>query len=558
VIATEPPAPDQPAAAPIAALDRRTLLRGGLLGVGLLSAPLAAQAGGSGFTHGVASGEPRTDRVLLWTRYRAGEETRLDFEVSETPDFARTVSEGGGTAHPGHDWCCKTWANGLEPGRWYFYRFVAPDGTVSDTGRTRTLPEGPVDRFRMAVFSCSNIGFGWFNAYAHAAAANEFDLALHLGDYFYEYPLGSYPSDAQRIAGRWLEPGHEIVTLADYRLRYAAYRDDPDLRRVHQVMPMISGWDDHESTNDSWKGGAQNHQPETEGRWDARKYFAMRAYREWMPVSDEPWAAYEIGDLATLFRLETRLEARAEQFGIADLIAGKDSAEAVAQALTAFRDGAYRDPARELLGAEQQSWLADGLRKSKAGGKTWQVLVQQVLMGKTAAAAALTEDLPSDLPDYVRRRLTSAALASRAGLPFNMDAWDGYPAARERVFKAALEADANLVSLAGDTHNAWAFDLMQDEANVGVEFGGHSVTSPGIETALPQLDTGRFERATVEHNPELKWMDASQRGYMAVELTPERATSEYRFLSGVRERGAGVVASRRVTTLAGSNRLDIG
>ena len=553
MFATEPPA-----TAPLSALDRRTLLKTGILGLGVAGAPLAAQSGGQGFSHGVASGEPAAERVLLWTRFVGAQNTALEFEVSETLDFSRVAAGGSVTARAENDWCCKAWAEGLEPGRWYYFRFTAPDGSHSDVGRTKTLPVGATDKFRMAVFSCSNIGFGWFNAYAHAAADGDFDCALHLGDYFYEYGPGTYPSNEEAQSGRVLFPAHEIVSLADYRMRYATYRRDPDLRRLHQLFPMIAGWDDHESTNDSWEGGAQNHQSETEGEWSVRKAAAVKAYREWMPVSDEPWAAYEVGDLATLYRLETRLTARAEQFSYGQILSGKTSPEAAMAALVAFREGDYRDGSRELLGMKQQAWLADGLKRSASAGKPWQVLVQQVLMGNLVTAPRLTEGLPADLPAYIRQRILAGAMAGRAELPLNMDAWDGYPAARERVFKAALDANANLISLAGDTHNAWAFDLDHAGEKVGVEFGVQGVTSPGLESYASYLPVDVLERETVAHNRQLKWMDGSRRGYMAVELTPANASSEFRFVSSVREKGAGVNDTRRVSTQAGSRALDMG
>ena len=553
MFATEPPA-----AAPLSALNRRTLLKTGILGLGVAGAPLAAQSGGQGFSHGVASGEPAAERVLLWTRFVGAQDTALEFEVSETLDFSRVAAGGSVTARAENDWCCKAWAEGLEPGRWYYYRFTAPDGSHSDVGRTKTLPVGKTDKFRMAVFSCSNLGFGWFNAYAHAAADGDFDCALHLGDYFYEYGPGTYPSNEEAQSGRVLFPAREIVSLADYRMRYATYRRDPDLRRLHQLFPMIAGWDDHESTNDSWEGGAQNHQSETEGEWSVRKAAAVKAYREWMPVSDEPWAAYEVGDLATLYRLETRLTARAEQFSYGQILSGKTSPEAAMAALVAFREGDYRDGSRELLGMKQQAWLADGLKRSASAGKPWQVLVQQVLMGNLVTAPRLTEGLPADLPAYIRQRILAGAMAGRAELPLNMDAWDGYPAARERVFKAALDANANLISLAGDTHNAWAFDLDHAGEKVGVEFGVQGVTSPGLESYASYLPVDVLERETVAHNRQLKWMDGSRRGYMAVELTPASASSEFRFVSSVREKGAGVNDTRRVSTQAGSRALDMG
>ncbi|KPP88348.1 alkaline phosphatase [Erythrobacter sp. HL-111] len=522
----------------------------------LAATPAGARSWGSGFTHSVASGEPQADSVLLWTRFVGEAETALEWEVSESADFARVVASGTAAASSERDWCAKATASGLAPDRWYYYRFVAPGGTTSDIGRTRTLPEGPTQAFRLAVFSCSNFGFGWFNAYAHAAEANDCDLAVHLGDYIYEYGGDTYPAQGQRHPDRTLAPGNEIVTLADYRTRYATYRADPDLRRLHQSLPMIAVWDDHESANDSWTGGAENHQPETEGDWATRKAIAKRVYREWMPVSDEPYAAYDIGDLATIFRLDTRLEGRDEQLDFGAVLEGVTDPEKAVAALTAFRDGEWSDPERQLLGERQERWLAEGLAASTARGAKWQVLAQQVLIGNLKSPAALVAQIEGSLPDFVRQRLTAAALASEAGLPLNMDAWDGYPAARERVFEAALAADANLVVLAGDTHNAWAFDLDHDGAKVGVEFGTASVSSPGFENYLSFVKPGDLAGALVAENAQLKWADTSQRGYMTVELTPARATTEFRFVEGIRTRQTRLAGTRRIATVAGTNTLE--
>lgn len=554
MIKSDPPASP---ALPAHPLTRRNLFRLGGLAAATVATPLAARGFGSGFTHGVASGEPGQDRVLLWSRYVAGQDTRLGWEISDTMDFTRIIASGNVTASASHDWCVKAWAAGLEPGLWYYYRFIAPDGSQSDVGRTRTLPDGDVDKFRMAVFSCSNFGFGWFNAYAHAAEANDVDLALHLGDYIYEYNRGSYPSASQANPDRVLWPENEIVALADYRLRYATYRNDPDLRRIHQLLPMISVWDDHEVANDTWKGGAQNHQPETEGPWEARKAAAMQAYHEWLPVSDEPYAEYSLGRLATLMRLDTRLAGRDKQFNLAEVIAGKQTPEEIVAGLSAFRDGGFRAAERELLGAEQQAWLATRLAASRREGAVWQVLVQQVLMGELYTAPELAAALPADAPDYVRRRVETSAIAERAGLPANMDAWDGYPAARQRVFEAALAADANLISLAGDTHNAWAFDLTLGGKPVGVEFGTHSVSSPGLEGYLGAIPPERLARIVAGRNPALKFTDTSQRGYMVVELTPEAASSEYRFMSTIRQRSSQLAGSHRVVSRAGARTLSV-
>ncbi|MEL7189512.1 MAG: alkaline phosphatase D family protein [Pseudomonadota bacterium] len=552
------PQPDRPETHSTTTISRRGLF--GLAGASaaMAATPLHARSFGRGFTHNVASGEPGADRVLLWTRYLGDAETTLEWQVSDSEEFTRIIAEGAATASPARDGCVKVFATGLSPDSWYFFRFVAPDGTQSPIGRTRTLPQGPTSSFKMAVFSCSNYGFGWFNAYAHAAQANDADLAVHLGDYIYEYGKGTYPSPGQINTDRGtLAPNFEIITLADYRLRYATYRADPDLQRLHQVLPMIAVWDDHESTNDSWKDGAQNHQSETEGDWQVRKNIAKQVYREWMPVSDEPYASYDVGDLATLFRLDTRLEGREEQFNLASILEGKDNPESMIAALNAFRDGDWADPDRQLLGAMQEEWLADGLTSSASRGATWQVLVQQVLIGKLAAPKGMVDLMGDDIPDFARIRLTAATMASEAGLPQNMDAWDGYPAARERVFKSALEADANLLVLAGDTHNGWGFELAQEGAKVGVELGVCSVSSPGLEGYLSAIPSDQMAAALVGENTELVWADTSQRGYMMIEMTPELAVTEYRFTSGIKTRSTALAGTKRIVTKAGSGALEV-
>lgn len=539
------------------ALTRRTLFTLAGASAALAAAPAAARGFGSGFTHAVASGEPAANSVLLWTRFVAEAETTLTWQVSESEDFTRPIAEGSVNASPARDWCAKGVAAGLAPNRWYFYRFIAPGGAISPVGRTRTLPEGPTSSFKLAVFSCSNYGFGYFNAYGHAVEANDCDLALHLGDYIYEYGTDNYPNPSQAAPGRVIDPATEIVALTDYRLRYATYRADPDCQRLHQVLPMIAVWDDHESANDSYETGAQNHQSETEGEWAVRKAAAKQAYREWMPVSDAAYASYQVGDLATLFRLDTRLEGRDQQFDLGKVLEGQANPQAMTAALTAFRDGKWADSERQLLGAAQDAWLAKGLSASTASRTHWQVLVQQVLIGNLKTPQALASQLGDGLPDFVKQRLTASAMASTVGLPLNMDAWDGYPAARERVFKAALAADANLLVLAGDTHNGWAFELDHEGAKVGVELGVSSVSSPGFESYLSFVPPATLAAALVGENAQLKWADTAQRGYMVVELTPARAVTEYRFTGGVRQRSTTLAGTKRIVADRASGTLAV-
>jgi alkaline phosphatase D len=350
-----------------------------------------------------------------------------------------------------------------------------------------------------------------------------------------------------------IEPATEMVSLADYRLRHASYRADPDLQRLHQRFPMVMMWDDHESTNDSWHGGAQNHQPDTEGDWQVRKRAAIRAYREWLPVSDEPWKHYRIADLAHLYRPETRLTARSEPLDLGRALAGRSGD--LNAALAAFRDGPWRDPSRTMLGAEQERWLAAGLKQSAGDGVRWQVLAQQVLMGSISTSPRTAEWIGSGAGAAMRERAQTGLAASRAGLPFNFDMWDGYPAARERLLRAALDADANLLVLSGDSHNAWAFNLDLAGTPAGVDLGVQSVTSPGFEAHLPKVPPADLAAALIDHNRQLVWADTQRRGYMTLELTADRAVNEWLFLDTVRQRSTRIAGRHRVTVTRCANRL---
>ncbi|MGK6356798.1 alkaline phosphatase D family protein [Sphingomonas sp. DT-207] len=529
-------------------IDRRSLIVGGSLGLGALVLPagrgLAAQLlGASGFTHNVASGEPGADSMLLWTRYvpAAGDAViRLDAEVALDPDFTKQVA--GGTVRTGayRDWTAKITVDGLKPGTVYWYRFVAPDGSKSPVGRTKTLPEGNVSRFNLGVFSCSNLPNGWFNAYGHAAERDDLDLWLHVGDYIYEYGNASYKGKA--LPGRVVEPDHEMVALADYRLRLACYRADPDLQRLHQMAPMVALWDDHESTNDSWEGGAQNHQADKEGDWNARRAAAIQAYREWMPISDEPWKAYPIGTLATLYRTESRLLGRTQPADIGAAFRTEDPDAA----LKVFRDGAWQDPSATMLGSTQESWLAHAL-KANARSTAWQLVGMGTIIGRTLMPADALSWLRPDTNDRTASRFKNDIRAARQGLPMWMDRWDGYPAARARLLKAAQHADADLVMIAGDSHNAWAYSLAQDGKPAGVEFAGHAVTSGGMEGGFA-ADPRIVAKGFIATNPELKWADTSQRGYMMIGITPDRVTGEWLFMQTIQS---------RTTTLAGTHRMHV-
>ncbi len=535
-------------------IDRRLLLKAGTFGLGALAFPGVAQIlAARGFTHNVASGEPRQRSVMLWTRYLpgAGESGRISWQVSPDPEFGRIVADGTVTASEEHDFCVKPVAEGLQPGRWYYFRFRDARGQVSPVGRTRTLPAGSVANFRLGLFSCANLPFGWFNAYGHAAARRDIDLMVHVGDYLYEYDRGHYPDAGEELPGRVIEPATEIIHLADYRLRYASYRADPDLQRLHQYFPMIAMWDDHETANDSWQNGARNHQPDREGAWSDRKAAAVRAYREWLPVSEDTWESYEIGDLATLFRPETRLTARSRSNYLREII--RNQPDPVA-AFRAFRDGPWQDPARTLMGPEQEAWLADGLRRSVGQRTKWQVLAQQIIMGSMMVPREAATWLAPNASDGARALLRAGLEAAEVGLPYNHDSWDGYPQARRRLLQAALDADANLVVLSGDSHNGWAFDLDLDGHRAGIEIAGTSVTSPGNEDDYPGVAPDVAARETIARNPQLKWANLHQRGYATLQLTPQRATAEWVFMRTIREHTTALGGRHVMTSARGSNR----
>lgn len=536
-------------------IDRRSFLVTGSMGLGAFAVPGFAQmpniTHAKGFTHSVASGEPSADSILLWTRYvpADGNAVELKAEISETPDFARIVSGGAQITGPWRDHTAKITVSGLAPGRTYHFRFIAPDGSVSPVGRTRTLPEGPVASWRAAIFSCSNMPYGYFNAYAHAAARDDLDLSIHLGDYFYEYETGDYPAAKDAVPGRNPQPANAVVHLADYRLRYGSYRSDPDLQKLHARMPMIVQWDDHESANDSWEGGAENHHP-GQGDWNDRRAASIQAYREWMPVSDEPWKAYDIGTLATLFRTETRVLARTRQRDVAPLFDQADPAAA----LKAFRDGAWQDPAVTMMGSQQEDWLAHAMRASVRAGQQWQVVGFGTILGQTVMPAEAASWIGPDSSKKAKNRILAGITAAKLGLPFNYDNWGGYPAARARFLRSAQELGANLIVITGDSHNAWAYDLAQDGKPAGVEFAGHSVTSPGYESSV-NVDPKVVAAALVRANPELKWCDTSRRGYMAMTLTPEQASNDWVMVDTIKSSSAAASIGHSMSVKRGANRM---
>jgi alkaline phosphatase D len=543
--------------------DRRRFVAA--LGAGSLMLPGALRAAHRApadpvFTHGVASGDPLADRVILWTRVDCHTEfVPVHWEVALDPGFRQLVRRGRAWARRGADGTLKVDAWGLPPGRWLHYRFHAR-GRTSPIGRTRTLPVGAVAQARLAVFSCANYPAGYFHAYAEAARIDGLDAALHLGDYIYEYGRDGYASEQAAALGREVEPAGEILSLDDYRARYAQYRSDPDLQALHAALPWICVWDDHEIANDAWQHGAENHTPGTEGAFAERRAAAVRAYHEWMPTRvpdaghpERIYREFRFGDLLDLAMLETRLVARSQPLDYARYLG--------AGSFDAARFGAdMADPARQMLGDAQQAWLAARMAASRG---LWTVLGQQVLMARMnipaplvlgqisfsafSALLAKAQAAPGTLTPQEQ------AVLAQPAIPYNLDAWDGYAVARERVLATARALDKNLVVLAGDTHNAWASELADAAGRaVGVEFATPGVSSPGLEAYFPDENPALVAAGLAQIIGPLRWADTARRGFMVLTATRERCQAQWHFVSTVKSRDYSVASGPTWATYPGS------
>ena len=482
------------------------------------------------FAHGVSSGDPFTESVVLWTRVTTelDGDIAVNWDVSLDTEFSKIVGTGSVATNSARDYCVKVIADKLSPGQTYFYRFRSGEA-VSDIGRTRTLPDGETESLRFAIASCANWQHGYFNIYdaiAKRAAEQPYDAMIHLGDYYYEYGALSSP----RLPDRIHEPTHEIVALGDYRQRHAQYRSDAALQAATAAMPMIAVWDDHETSNDSWQTGAQNHQPGNEGDWDTRKQAALRAYYEWMPIR-EPKAGrvrsdiyrnFRFGNLANLTCVETRLTARAEPIVVESYI-NEISAEG---GVEKFRKEVLYAPDREMLGADQQDFIIDALSQSKQDGVPWRLLANQVIMGRL-----LTPDFTPYIDEAAIQRIEvdwadvrDFVTLSKYNMPVYPDSWDGYPVAREK-FYAELEAAGlnDMLVLTGDAHEFWLNELTSEAGKkVGMELVTSSVSSETLTAYLGDGTTDHNLLLTKE-NPDARYYNATRSGFIDLTLTAKKA-----------------------------------
>ncbi|SER99362.1 alkaline phosphatase D family protein [Actinokineospora terrae] len=506
--------------------NRRVFLKSSAIAGGalLIPATLAGTASAAAvpqFAHGVASGDPLPDGVLLWTRVTptpestpgsgAGPTVEVRWEVATDAGFAAVVSSGAVTTGPDRDHTIKVAAAGLAPATAYYFRFTL-DGVRSGTGRTRTAPatNADVSKLRLGLVSCSNWQAGYFSAYRHLAARSDLDGVLHVGDYLYEYQAGGY--GARGVTIRPHVPANEMLTLSDYRRRHAQYKTDPDLQALHAAQPWFITWDDHEYANDTWSGGAENHQP-GEGDWSARKAAARQAYFEWMPVRQgaggEIYRRFRWGRLAELSLLDLR-SYRSKQ--------------------TTPSSGDPGDPNRTITGDPQMAWLKNGLSGTDA---KWKLVGNSVMITPISLGTVESKFLES--------------LGSLLGLPIgsvaaNADAWDGYTADRQELLGHLRDNRVkNTVFLTGDIHSSWGAEVPIDRSSywwngnsVATEFVTTSVTSDNIDDLLkvaPRTLSVAAEAALHVGNLHVRYVELDSHGYSVVDVNPQRVQTDWYYVA---------------------------
>ncbi|MCT9978234.1 alkaline phosphatase D family protein [Acinetobacter sp. I-MWF] len=556
-----------------AKITRRELIQKSLFGFGALS----LSAGFTGcndssdresttlqvnFEYGVASGDPLQDRVILWTRLTPNDSSarlQVTWEIALDDQFKQIIKTDKVTTAKAQDFTVKVDATNLKPDQRYFYRFSFGN-KFSPVGQTKTLPINP-SKVSFAVCSCANFPAGYFYVYREMAK-QDVDVVIHLGDYIYEYGQGGYATEDAVKLGRTLaaDNNQEIIKLDDYRKRYALYRKDKDLQTLHHRHPFIVIWDDHELANDTWRDGAENHQA-NEGSFLDRKLAALQAYFEWMPIRPisandhlNIYRQFDFGTLVQLTMLDTRILARDKQLEYTDYItaSGMD--------FQRFQTD-LTNQNRTLMGYTQREWLQQKLAQSKA---TWNVLGQQVLMGKILIPAELLVPLSAVLSgnatqevlnqintmimelvqlkmrvlqgDPTLTAIEKARLTTVA--PYNLDAWDGYYVEREILYNTLKALNKKVVVLAGDTHNAWSSELYSQAGDfVGVELATSSVSSPGIEKYLniPVEQLQQFEMAFTTLIDELDYTNLNQRGYLNVSFTATQVQADWIYVDTIKE-----------------------
>ncbi|MFE2417794.1 alkaline phosphatase D family protein [Streptomyces hokutonensis] len=530
---------------------RRTVVKAAaatavLAGPLVAALPAGAATETPAFLHGVASGDPLPDGVLLWTRVTPtaeavpgsglGPDTEVSWTVATDKAFTNIVSRGSLTATAASDHTVKADIRGLAPATDYFFRFSA-GGTDSPAARTRTAPaaDANVTGLRFGVVTCANWEAGYFSSYRHLAARGDLDAWLHLGDYIYEYKSGEYA--ARGTVVRQHAPTNEIITLADYRTRHGKYKTDPDLQALHSKAPVIAIWDDHEFADNAWSGGAVNHTEGAEGTWTARQAAAKQAYFEWMPVrpaiEGTTYRRLRFGKLADLSLLDLR-SFRSQQ--------------------ASSGSGAVDDPDRTITGRAQLDWLKAGL---KASDTKWRLVGNSVMIAPFVIGS-LTADLLKPLAKLLD--------LPQDGIGVNTDQWDGYTDDRRELL-AHLRSNAigNTVFLTGDIHMSWANDVPVDagtyplSASAATEFVITSVTSDNLDdiVKVPEGTVSALAAPLIQlANRHVHWVDTDRHGYGVLDITADRAQMDYYVLSDRTSATATSSWERSYRTRSGTQKVE--
>jgi alkaline phosphatase D len=541
------------------------------------------------FLYGVASGDPLTDRVILWThakRPNSEVDVNLTWQIASDYGFTSIVNSGTLVATNSAGNTAKVDATGLTAGNTYYYRFTDETGAVSPVGTTRTLPAATVSSVKFAVFSCTLYSAGFFNVYESALSSGA-QYAVHLGDYIYEYgsdpskfgntDATTTPSGTAVSLGRVVAPANDIVSLSDYRTRYALYRLDPNLQALHAKMPWITVWDDHEFANNAYMTGAQNHDPLTQGDWITRKNIAAKVYHEWMPIRTPDstnllkiYRKFDFGSLFTLHMVDTRIEGRTKQayawYGDPFDAKVQPYAWADYSAGLTPTGGVYPDAANKMMSDTQFAWLTGNINSATT---TWQIMGNQDIMAKlwypaavVAANAQGATAFQTAVGTYLTRKAGNPAnTASDVKLPINMDSWDGYPIHRETLLQTIRAGGKKLVVLSGDSHNAWYNDLrtIDGTTKVGVEFATTSVTAPGYESAglgelAPYIDgsavAGGVNGTRAGLIDDVNYVETKRRGYLLMTVTASNVKGEYVFVDTVRSKSYAASIGKTVTVSA--------
>ncbi|WP_293830857.1 alkaline phosphatase D family protein [uncultured Corynebacterium sp.] len=494
------------------------------------------------FLHGVASGDPLPDRVVLWTRVTPsrealpgsglGEDVELEWQIDTSEDFTNPQT-GSVTTSADSDHTVHVDPDGLEPATEYFYRFIVKsgefEGATSPVGRTLTAPkeDESLDNLNLAIASCANWESGFFAAYgdmAQRTRAGEIDHVVFLGDYIYEYPTGEYAGKSG--VARMHHPEWEITTLEDYRQRHGRYRTDLNLQAAHAACPWIVIWDDHETANNSWFEGAENHTDgRVEGEWPERLSAAKQAYFEWLPVRAQSageeqllYRSFKFGDLAQLTMMDLRTYRDEETTG-----------------------ANFANDDRTMLGKQQFDWVAQQLQESTA---RWDVLGNSVMVSPMRFVT---------IPDNEKANIAAGYMKERAtGIAVNSDQWDGYAAERDRLLTMLDEQESNALFLTGDIHSEWANSIASPSGfgEIGCEMVTTSISAPNVDEILTSA-FGTYhkednstsllvEQAIRDANPWVSHIDFDAHGYGVASIHRDFVDMLYYRVSDVEDPDASV------------------